>query len=123
MYSTLEVYGFPAIRPIDIPEWHLTVGRPAGDGQPARRGAAGYSMFGKDIPDSDIRYNREQDAVDIRVGGLTERTTAPWTSGSTDETITGSRARWCIFVAMGRADPRLCSDNRKEGCMPIIHYF
>lgn len=78
VYSTLEVYGFPAIRPIDIPEWHVTVGRPAGDGQPARRGAAGYSMFGKDVPNSDIRYNREQDAVDIRVGGLTERTTAPW---------------------------------------------
>ena len=78
VYSTLEVYGFPAFRPIDIPEWHVTVGRPAGDGQPARRGDAGYSMFGKDVPNSDIRYNREQDAVDIRVGGLTERTTAPW---------------------------------------------
>ena len=28
----------------------------------------------------------------------------------------------CVFVAMemGRADPRLCMDNREEGCMPII---
>ena len=27
-----------------------------------------------------------------------------------------------VFVAMemGRADPRLCMDNREEGCMPII---
>ena len=79
VYSTLEIYGFPAIRPIDIPEWHVTVGRPAGDGQPARRGYAGYSGFGDQyIPNSNIRYDRGLDAVDIHVGGLTERTTAAW---------------------------------------------
>ena len=77
VYSTMDVYGGTPIRPIDIPEWHVTMSRPSGDGRPARRGATGYSMFGAEILNSNIRYARRQDVVDIRAGGLTERTTAP----------------------------------------------
>ena len=74
VYSTLEVYGFPTIRPIDIPRWAVAVGRPAGDGVPARWGSTGYSVYGSN---SNIHYDRARDVVDIQVGGLTERTTAP----------------------------------------------
>ena len=78
VYSTMELYGGTPIRPIDIPEWHVSMSRPSGDGRPARWGTTGYSMFGAEILNSDIRYVRKKDQVDIRAGGLTERTTAPW---------------------------------------------
>ena len=78
VYSTLEVYGSPTIRPIDIPQWAVAVGRPTGNGVPAIWGSSGYSGFGSNIPNSNIHYDRDGDVVDIQVGGLTERTTAPW---------------------------------------------
>ena len=74
VYSTIEVYGFPTIRPIDIPQWAVAVWRPTGDGVPARWGSTGY---GSNVPNSNIHYDRARDVVDIQVGGLTERTTAP----------------------------------------------
>ena len=54
----------------------MSLKRPVGDGLPAAWGAAGYSMFGAEIFNSDIRY--DGDEVHIEVGGLTERRTSPW---------------------------------------------
>ena len=54
----------------------MSIGRPTGDGRPAERGAAAYSMFGVPILNSDIQYDDGQ--VHIRVGGLTKRLTDPW---------------------------------------------
>ena len=65
VYSTMEVYGGTPIRPIDIPEWHVTMSRPSGDGRPARRGATGYSMFGAEILNSNIRYVRRKEQVNL----------------------------------------------------------
>ena len=67
VYSTIEIYGRPGIRPIDIPSWHVSLKRPVGDGLPAAWGAAGYSMFGAEIFNSDIRY--DGDEVHIEVEG------------------------------------------------------
>ena len=79
IYSTLEIYGGRPIAPIDIPMMHVSMRRPSGDQEMAQRGAAGYSgVNGVELPNADIAYVREEDAVHFRVGGLTERTTAPW---------------------------------------------
>ena len=76
VHSTVEIYGGGAIRPIDIPTWHVSIKRPRGDGHPAEWGQADYSMFGAAILNSDIRYDGGQ--VHTRVGGLTERLTDAW---------------------------------------------
>ena len=76
VYSTVEIYGGGATRPIDIPTWHVSIERPRGDGHPAEWGQADYSMFGAAILNSDIRYDGGQ--IHIRVGGLTERLTDAW---------------------------------------------
>jgi len=34
-YSTLEVYGWPALKPVDVPYWQVTVRPPLADGVPA----------------------------------------------------------------------------------------
>ena len=78
IYSTLEIYGGP-IAPIDIPMMHVSMRRPSGDQEMAQWGDAGYSgVNGVAVPNADIAYVRQEDAVHFRVGGLTERTTAPW---------------------------------------------
>ena len=71
-YSTIEIYGRPT-RPIDIPQWHVSIERPTMDGVPSAWGATTYSPFNEQILNSEIRY--EDDAVHIVVGGITERTT------------------------------------------------
>lgn len=71
-YSTLEIYG-SSIRPVDIPEWHVSIAVPTGDGARASWGDAGYSFFKGEIPNSDIQYDREAGIVHLRVGGSTER--------------------------------------------------
>ena len=78
IYSTLEIYGGP-IAPIDIPLMHVSMRRPSGDGEMAQWGDGGYSgVNGVVVPNADIAYVRQEDTVHFRVGGLTERTTAPW---------------------------------------------
>ena len=71
-YTTLEIYGDP-IRPIDVPEWHVSVKRPLGDGVKSKRGDPGYSGFHGAILNSDIQYDRGDDTVHFRIGGSTER--------------------------------------------------
>lgn len=73
VYSTVEVYGAP-IRPIEIPQWHVTIKRPVADGHKAAVGTVGYSMFQGDyFANSEIHYDQEIDAVRIIAGGATER--------------------------------------------------
>ncbi len=71
-YSTLEIYGQP-IRPIDIPEWSVSVERPRGDGVEASWGNPGYSGFMREIHNSDVLYDPATNSVHFRVGGTTER--------------------------------------------------
>ena len=71
-YTTLEIYG-SAIRPIDIPEWHVSMSRPLADGTPAGAGVAEYSPFNGQILNSDVQYDPEADLMHFRVGGTTER--------------------------------------------------
>ena len=72
-YSTLEIYG-PPIRPIDIPEWHVSLRRPVGDGVRPDRGITGYDGFKRGIQNSDVQYDRQADLLHFRVGGTTVRT-------------------------------------------------
>ena len=74
LYSTLEIYGQPFIRPIDIPGWFVTMKRPHGDGIAARWGDPGYSGVGRaSISNSDVQYDRKEDAIHLRIGGVTEQ--------------------------------------------------
>ena len=72
-YSTLEVYG-NAIRPIDIPEWHVTIERPLADGRRSHGAHLDIAAFYDEITNADVRYDRRADVVHLRVGGLTDRT-------------------------------------------------
>lgn len=72
-YSTLEIYGHPLIRPIDIPEWHVSISPPEGDGTPAGCVQLGYG--GQNAPNSDARYL--DDRAHLRVGGVTEKIGEP----------------------------------------------
>ena len=77
-YSTIEIYGNVnvPIRPIDIPQWRVSVSRPLGDSTPSTWGYAGYSMFADDDVDllnSDVRYDPWEDVVHLQAGGATER--------------------------------------------------
>ena len=75
-YTTLEIYGNP-IRPIDIPEWHVSMKRPMGDGVSASWGNPDYSPFKGEILNSDVQYDRAADIVHFRVGGITRRVGSP----------------------------------------------
>ncbi len=75
-YSTIEIYGNVPVRPIDIPQWHVSVSRPLGDNTPSTWGYAGYSMFANDdeeLLNSDVGYDPLEDIVHLRAGGATER--------------------------------------------------
>ncbi|MYC32812.1 MAG: fibronectin type III domain-containing protein [Chloroflexi bacterium] len=75
-YSTLEIYGNPPIRPIDIPQWHVSIKRTLGDNVPSVRGLPGYGLTSDStVRNSEVRYDPEEDAVHLQVGGTTERKT------------------------------------------------
>ena len=76
VYSTMEIYG-ELIRPIDIPNWHVSLQRPVGDGVRAAAGRTGYSSLRGEIMNSEIRYDVTNDVVHIQAGGTTERRTEP----------------------------------------------
>ncbi len=73
VYSTMEIYGGPPIRPIDIPEWHVSIARPLGDGAKPTRGDLGFQAFSVNVPNSDAWYNRAEDALHVQAGGPTQR--------------------------------------------------
>ena len=75
-YSTLEIYGNEPIRPIDIPQWYVSIKRPVGDNVPSVRGLPGYGLTADSaIRNSEVRYDSDEDIVHFQVGGTTERKT------------------------------------------------
>ena len=75
-YTTVEIYG-DRIRPIDIPEWYVSVERPLGDSVPSSWGSTDYAWVFGDVLNSDVRYDPTDGRVHFRAGGTTERTTPP----------------------------------------------
>ena len=72
LYSTLEIYGVPTIRPIDIPEWYVSMEPPSGDGFDATEARLGYSGFQRQpVPNADVQY--DDGRVHLRIGGDTEQ--------------------------------------------------
>ena len=77
LYTTMEIYGGAPIRPIDIPEWHVSIARPSGDSVKSTRGVTGFQAFSSHILNSDARYDPTAEVLHLRVGGLTQRSTLP----------------------------------------------
>ena len=73
-YSTIEIYG-RRIKPIEIPQWHVSIRRPEGDGIKATGGLTGYSPFYGQITNSEANYNHETQEIHLKVGGETARET------------------------------------------------
>ena len=69
-YTTVEIYGQP-IRPIDIPEWQVSVHRPLGDDVQSSSGLTGYAPFTGAFLNAEVHYAREKDIVKLGVGGET----------------------------------------------------
>ena len=66
----VEIYG-GAVRPIDVPAWHVSVSLPTGDGVEAGCGASVYAG-GEDVT-SEVRYDRDQQEVHFEAFGSTRR--------------------------------------------------
>ena len=77
LYTTMEIYGGAPIRPIDIPEWHVSIARPLGDSVKSTRGVTGFQAFSSHILNSDARYDPTEEVLHLRAGGLTQRSTLP----------------------------------------------
>ena len=75
--ATIELYGYPQIRPIDIPQWHVSVKPPMGDGATATWGFTRYPFDDSEnaLPNSDVRYDPSDGAAHLILGGTTERKT------------------------------------------------
>ena len=73
-YSTVEIYG-SRIRPVEIPQWHVSIKRPEGDGVKATGGMTGYSPFYGQITNNEANYNQETQEIHLKVGGDTSRKT------------------------------------------------
>ena len=73
IYTTVEIYGSSSIRPIDIPEWHVSLKRPLGDGVKPSAATSNYSPFTGGILNSNVRYDPMDDVMHFQVGGSTER--------------------------------------------------
>ena len=73
--TTIQMHGFDQIRPIDIPQWHVSLGRPSGDSVFAVKGFTTYPFDGHEnaLPNSDVRYDESEDRTHLIVGGTTER--------------------------------------------------
>ena len=76
--ATIEIYGFP-IRPVDIPVWHVSVGRPRGDGVPATWGFTSYPYDDSEnaLFNSDVRYEATEERAHLVTGGTTKRENPP----------------------------------------------
>lgn len=77
--ATIELYGNARIRPIDTPQWHVSVKRPLGDGVPATWAETSYPFDDSEnaLPNSDVRYDSSEEAAHLRAGSTTERVNAP----------------------------------------------
>ena len=76
--ATIELYGIPRIRPIDIPQWHVSVKPPMGDGALATWGFTSYPFDASEnaLLNSDVRFDHDEGAAHLRIGGTTERENA-----------------------------------------------
>ena len=72
-YSTLEIYGGDSIRPIDIPEWHVSIKRPLIDDAEASGAYLGYSLRGAVVANADVQYDDKAEILHFRIGGDTEQ--------------------------------------------------
>ena len=72
--ATLEIYGHPPIRPIDIPKWHVSVKRPWGDGIQATWGSTSYPYDDSEnaLFNSAVWYEPADGAAHLVLGGTTE---------------------------------------------------
>ena len=77
--ATIELYGNPPIRPIDIPEWHVSVSRPRGDGILSEWGFTDYPYDDSEnaLLNSDVWYDHTEDTAHLLIGGTTKRKTSP----------------------------------------------
>ena len=74
--SAIQIYGSEPIRPIDIPQWHVSIRRPLA----SVKGWIDYTSnrgYPYEIENSDIWYDSSEDMVHLRVGGTTERANDP----------------------------------------------
>lgn len=75
-----EIYGAPVgIKPIDIPEWRITIQKPTADGgkQPtdAHISYTNWDGFSDSAPNTNVTHDAQNGVMHIHVGGATERTT------------------------------------------------
>ncbi len=76
-YSTLELYGLPT-RPIDTPEWYVTISAPLADGVPPVRLRTYYPYDddeGRAMLNSNSLFDAQEGIAHLRIGGTTERMT------------------------------------------------
>ena len=75
--ATIELYGIGPIRPIDIPQWHVSVKRPLGDNVPPTWGFTSYPYDDSEnaLLNSDVWYDTSEGRAHLIVGGTTERKT------------------------------------------------
>ena len=66
--STLEIYG-GSIKPIDLPRLRVSMQRPEGDGVQASSGQTSYDQLARNILNSDVYYDRDNDIVRFEMGG------------------------------------------------------
>ena len=73
--ATIELQGIEPIRPIDVPQWHVSFNRPSGDNVFAEWGATTYPFDDhvNALPNSDVRYDESEDKAHLVLGGSTER--------------------------------------------------
>lgn len=75
VYTIMEIYGGTAIQAFRIPEWHVSLRRPLGDGLESEWFESGYAPFGSGMVNADVRYDVKVGEVHILAGGAVERTT------------------------------------------------
>ena len=73
--TAIEIYGGAPIQANRIPEWHVSLRRPLGDGLESKWFESGYASFGSGMVNADVRYDRADGEVHILAGGVVERTT------------------------------------------------
>ena len=73
-YTTLEIYGPTPIKPIKIPEWHVSFKRPLGGRIKARGFESSYSSLQGVILNSNVRYDPADSLIHFQAGGTTLRT-------------------------------------------------
>ena len=77
--NVVEIYGDPvSIKPIDIPEWHITLQKPiADDGRLPADAYISYTNYDgrPSAPNSSVEFDSKEGSMHIFVGGTTQRRT------------------------------------------------